>query len=299
MEKELLSEKIRNLADSIGLDTLGFAEASEFTGYALKNSRRQNPKLSLQDAKTIIIAGIYIGGVTLPAWTNPMFGRTSRLYLSEFFLDIVKPLEPIVNFLKNEGYKAIVSKSGTNEGSILPLKLAAIRAGLGWQGKHSLLISKKYGTFLALGGIIANADLENSTEEEKNLCGKCDKCQTACPLDALDQPHVLDIDKCLSYHLQSEDLPENAKAVMENRVGDCELCQYPCPWNKKHFDNPLETKLTESFRTKIEEWENFFYLPNLVKLSEKEYIDKLGILGTDIPYEIFHRNVLLAMEKVK
>lgn len=291
----MLLEKIRNLADSIGIDTLGFAKASEFTDYALSNSRRQDPKLSLPDAKTIIVAGIYIGGITLPAWTNPLYGRTSRLYLSEFFLDIVKPLGPIVNFLKNEGYQAIVCRSSTNEGSILPLKLAAIRAGLGWQGKHSLLISKKYGTFLALGGIITNADLEHNTKEESNLCGKCDKCQKACPLAALDQPYVLNINKCLSYHLQSEHLPEDAETVMENRVGDCEICQHACPWNKKHLDNPLKTKLTESFRTKIEDWENFFYLPNLVELSEKEYREKLDLLNTGIPYKIFHRNVLIAM----
>ena len=62
MVKELLSEKIRNLADYAGIDTLGFAAASEFTRYAVKNSLRQDPKLSLPDAKTIIVAGIYIGG---------------------------------------------------------------------------------------------------------------------------------------------------------------------------------------------------------------------------------------------
>ena len=62
MVKELLSEKIRNLADNAGIDTLGFTAASEFTRYAVKNSRRQDPKLSLPDAKTIIVAGIYIGG---------------------------------------------------------------------------------------------------------------------------------------------------------------------------------------------------------------------------------------------
>ena len=101
MVNELLAEKIINLADSIGIDALGFASASEFTDYALSDSRRRDPKLSLPDAKTIVVAGIYIGGLTLPAWTNPRYGRTSRLYLSEFFLDVVKPLEPIVNLLKN------------------------------------------------------------------------------------------------------------------------------------------------------------------------------------------------------
>ena len=299
MKKEFLSEKIRNLADSIGIDALGFAEASEFSDYALKNSKRRDPKLSLPNAKTIIVAGIYIGGVTLPAWTNPWYGRTSRLYLSEFFLDVVKPLEPIADFLKNEGYQATVCEGSKKEGSILPLKLAAIRAGLGWQGKHSLLISKKYGTFLALGGIITNADLEHNTKEESNRCHKCDKCQEACPLAALDQPYVLNINKCLSYLLQVEHLPENAQAVMENKVGDCEICQQACPWNKKHLDNSLVTNMTESFQKKIGDWEDFFYLPNLVKLSEKGYRKMFDQLNTDISYNIFHRNVMIAMERAK
>ena len=72
----------------------------------------------------------------------------------------------------------MICESSEAEGSILPLKLAAIRAGLGWQGKHSLLISKKYGTFLALGGIVTNAELDHNLHEERNRCLNCDKCQT-------------------------------------------------------------------------------------------------------------------------
>ena len=66
MVNELLAEKITNLADSIGIDALGFAEASEFTDYALSESQRRDPRLSLADAKSIVVAGIYIGGLTLP-----------------------------------------------------------------------------------------------------------------------------------------------------------------------------------------------------------------------------------------
>ena len=299
MNKDLLSEKIRKIADSIGIDALGFAEASEFSDYALRNAKRRDPKLSLPNAKTIIVAGIYIGGVTLPAWTNPWYGRTSRLYLSEFFLDVVKPLEPMVDLLINEGYQAIVCEGAKKEGSILPLKLAAIRAGLGWQGKHSLLISKKYGTFLALGGIITNADLERTTTDESNRCHNCEACQKACPLSALDQSYVLNIEKCLSNLLQDDNLPEKVQNVMENRIGDCEICQQVCPWNRKHIDNPLVTNMTVSFQKKIEDWENFFYLPDLVGLSEKRYGETLGHLSTGIPYNIFHRNVLIAMERAK
>jgi len=295
MKKDLLSEKIKNLADSSGIDALGFAEASEFSNYALKNSKRRDPKLSLPTAKTIVVAGIYIGALTLPNWANLWYGRTSRLYLSRFFLGIVKQLEPIANFIKNQGYQAIVCKSG----SILPLKLAAVRAGLGWQGKHSLLISKKYGTFLALGGIITNADLDHNAKEEFNRCRDCDKCQQACPLAALDQSYVLNRKKCMSNLLQDENLPEKVQKVMKNRIVDCEICQQACPWNKKHLKHPLVTSMTESYQRKIKDWEKFFYLPGLVELSETGYREKLGHLKTDIPYHIFHRNVLLAMKRAK
>ncbi|MCP4371074.1 MAG: hypothetical protein GY797_23610 [Deltaproteobacteria bacterium] len=209
----------------------------------------------------------------------------------------MKPLQPIVDFLNNEGYQAMVCDSSKEEGSILPLKLAAIRAGLGWQGKHSLLISKKYGTFLALGGIITNADLEHNAKEQSNRCHKCDECQKACPLAALDQPYVLNVRKCMSYLLMAEDLSKKVQVAMENRIGDCEICQDSCPWNKKHIDNPLVTKKTESFEKKIENWKNLFFLPDLAELSEKGYREKLGHLNTGIPYDIFHRNVLIVMER--
>jgi len=85
-EKNILSENIKKLADSLGIDMLGFAGVSEFQNYMLSSSQRRDPKLSLSDAKTLIVAGIYIGGFVLPSWDNPDIGRTSRLYLSGFFM---------------------------------------------------------------------------------------------------------------------------------------------------------------------------------------------------------------------
>jgi epoxyqueuosine reductase QueG len=299
MEKHLLSENIRSLADSVGIDAVGFAKASEFTSYALNHHQRRDPKLTLPNAKSIIIAGIYIGGVTLPAWENAWYGRTSRLYLSGFFLDVVKPLAPLAELLRQKGYQTKICDGSLEEGSILPLKLAAIRAGLGWQGKHSLLISKKFGTFLALGGIITNADLEHNTIEESDRCRNCDKCQKACPVAALDQPYVLNVKKCMSYLLQNDKIPEDLKIVMENRIGDCEICQDSCPWNRKHLKSPLATKMTDHFQKKIKYWGDSFYLPNLCRLSENGYKDMFGHLNTDIPYHLFRRNVLIAMERAE
>lgn len=295
----MLSERIRELANVNGIDALGFTDASEFLGYSLVNSKRKNPKLSLPDAKSVIVAGIYIGGLTLPVWSNPLYGRTSRLYLSGFFSDVVKPLKLIKTFLIELGYNALICDSSGSEESILPLKLAAIRAGLGWQGKHSLLISRKYGTFLALGGIITNAVLEFNTKEESNRCNKCNKCQEACPLSALEQPYVLNRKKCLSSQLQKKQLSEESQIVMENRVGDCEICQDACPWNKKHIKSPLSTQLTLSFHNEIEKWNRYFYLPDLVDLTEEKYKKAFGSLNTGISYLVFHRNVLIANERAK
>ena len=297
MQNTSLIEKCRDLADTIGIDAIGFAEAAAFRDYAWQKFKRRDPRLSLPDAKTIIVAGIYIGGLRLPVWQKSSYGRTSRLYLSGYFLDVVKPLQSMADLLKNEGYQAIVCDGSSEEGSILPLKLAAVRAGLGWQGKHSLLISKQFGTFLALGGIITDADIEPNTQSEPDRCRDCDKCQQACPLGALDQSHVLNMKRCMSYSLQTENLPEKVPAVMENRVADCEICQEACPWNAKHIKKPLMTPLTTGFQKEMEAWENFFYLPNLINLTESEYKSRLGHLNADIPYKLFRRNVLIAGQR--
>ncbi len=293
----MLSAKIRELATRAGIDELGFTGASEFCGYAIAGSKRRDPGLSLPDARTIIVAGIYIGGLKLPVWLDPFFGRTSRLYLSGYFADVVEPLEPIRFFLTEQGYSALICESIESERSILPLKLAAIRAGFGWQGKNSLLVTRKYGTFLALGGIITNAVLEYNEKTEPNRCGTCKKCQEACPVSALDRPFVLNKFKCIAFQLQQEQLSDEARMAAENRVGDCEICQDACPWNKKHIENPISTMLTSNFKKKTEEWEKVFYLPKLMNLSEKGYNKIFGPLKTDIPYDVFHRNVRYALER--
>ena len=299
MEKQLLSEKIRNLSEAVGIDVIGFAEASEFSGYALKQHQRRDPKLTLPTARSIIVAGIYIGGVTLPGWKNPWVGRASRLFLSGFFLDVVKPLEPVAELLKSEGYQAEICDGSKNGGSILPSKLCAVRAGLGWQGKHSLIISKKYGTFLALGGTITNALLEYNTEEEPDRCRKCTECQDACPVKALTRPHVQTVKKCMSYCLSDENLPGEVQTVMENRIVDCEICQEACPWNRKHLEKPLATKMTGTFQQKIRDWGDTFSLTNLARLSENQYKDRFGHLNADIPYPVFRRNVLIALKRAE
>lgn len=296
MENISLSVSIKNLANSVGVDLIGFAEAKEFQDYILENSKRRNPKLSLADAKSIIVVGIYIGGVVLPGWNKSDIGRTSRLFLSGFFNDVVKQLEPITDLLRNEGYEAVVCDDTENGESILPLKLAAIRAGMGWQGKNTLLINKKYGSFLALGGILTNAELLCNSAAEINRCKNCNKCQQVCPMNALEKDFALNKSRCLSFLLQKDNFPKEAELLIGNRIIDCEICQQICPWNVKHIKHPLDTELTKSFRKEVSKWEDFFSIPRLVNLTEEEYQNKLGFLNAEIPYKIFHRNILMVAE---
>ncbi len=294
-----LAGKIKELAEGLGIDVIGFARAFEFQGYILKRSKRRNPTLSLPDAKTIIVAGVYIGGLVLPSWNQPHTGRTSRLFLSGFFNDVVAPLKPLAALLQRQGYAALVCNDLRSNGSFLPLKLAAIRAGLGWQGKNSLVVTKKYGTFLALGGILTNADLAPISQPETDHCKGCNKCQRACPMGALAQPYVLEKSRCLSYLLQTDNLPQEARAAMGNRVMECEICQDACPWNTKHVNHPLETSLLAAFQKTVPKWEEFFLLDRLRQLSRREYRATVGRLSTGIPFSIFHRNVLVASERME
>jgi epoxyqueuosine reductase QueG len=97
--------------------------------------------------------------------------------------------------------------------------------------------------------------------------------------------------------LQVEPISANALKHMENRIGDCEICQEACPWNRKHLDKPLISRLAHEFQPDLSFWSTTSYLPKLSKFTEAEYTAVFGQLGTGIPYHIFHRNVMLALNR--
>jgi epoxyqueuosine reductase len=112
-------------------------------------------------------------------------------------------------------------------------KPLAEAAGLGWQGKHSNLVSRAHGSWLFLGAIYTTLDLAPDTPGS-DRCGSCDACQTACPTDAFPAPYRLDARRCISYltieHKGS--IPEEFRAGIGNRIYGCDDCLAVCPWNK-------------------------------------------------------------------
>jgi epoxyqueuosine reductase len=110
----------------------------------------------------------------------------------------------------------------------------AEKAGLGWTGKHTLIINSKAGSWFFLGEIFSFLPLPVDQPEEKNQCGECTACLKVCPTNAFPKPYVLDARRCISYltieHQGS--IPEEFREPIGNRIFGCDDCQAICPWNK-------------------------------------------------------------------
>jgi epoxyqueuosine reductase len=108
----------------------------------------------------------------------------------------------------------------------------AARAGVGFYGKNTLLITRRFGSWVVLGTLVTDVDIEARTPLELD-CGSCTLCIDACPTGALDEPGVLDSTRCLSYWSQAPGpIPEEYRAELGTQVYGCDICQDVCPWNR-------------------------------------------------------------------
>jgi epoxyqueuosine reductase len=109
----------------------------------------------------------------------------------------------------------------------------AARAGVGFYGKNTLLITRRHGSWVVLGTLVTNAEIERSAPLDLD-CGSCTLCIEACPTGALDDPGVLDSTKCLSYWSQAPgSVPAEYRKEMGSYVYGCDICQDVCPWNRR------------------------------------------------------------------
>jgi epoxyqueuosine reductase len=167
----------------------------------------------------------------------------------------------------------------------------AEKAGLGWTGKHTLIINSKAGSWFFLGEIFSFLPLPIDQPEEKNQCGECTACLKVCPTDAFPKPYVLDARRCISY-LTIENqgsIPEEFREPIGNRIFGCDDCQAICPWNK--YANFTQEKDFHP-RHSLENVD----LIDLFHWSEEEFLQKTeGSAIRRAGYEGWLRNIAIGL----
>jgi epoxyqueuosine reductase len=201
--------------------------------------KRANPELLFPGAKSIVT-------VALNYFTpheheeNSAKGKVSRYAWGDDYHDVLKEkLRALLVFIKSENETAD-GKICVDTAPIMD-KIWAARAGLGWIGKHSNLITKEYGSWVFLGEILLNLELEYDAETVSDHCGTCRACLDACPTGAIVAPYVVDSRKCLSYatiELRAPEFPEEIVKELNGWLYGCDICQDVCPWNR--FEKPTE-----------------------------------------------------------
>ena len=158
-------------------------------------------------------------------------GRISVYAQGRDYHDVVKKgLKSLARWLVEQQQSAL--KVFVDTAPVMEKPLAAA-AGLGWQGKHSNLVSRAHGSWLFLGAIYSEIALEPDAPEVDH-CGSCTACQAACPTDAFPAPYVVDARRCISYLTieHKGPIPEEFRAAIGNRIYGCDDCLAVCPWNK-------------------------------------------------------------------
>ena len=246
------SDQIRQKAADIGFQKVGIVRAEPLIregellddwldrGFQGKMAwlehepqKRSDPKLLFPEARSVIV-------VLLNYYTphehaeDPYLGKISRYAWGDDYHDVVREkLTELLDWIKSERPEA--------EGKICvdtaPMmdKAWAVRAGLGWIGKHSNLITTEVGSWVFIGEILLNLDLDHETAAVDDHCGTCTACLDACPTGAIVEPYIVDSRKCISYatiELRDDNLPA---VIAENLMGwfyGCDICQDVCPWNR-------------------------------------------------------------------
>jgi len=251
-DSDSLVEEIRARASALGFDAcqLASAEAPWSAGDHLDRfveagrhgdmdwiettlDRRRHPQAMWDQARTAIVLGLNYGPGTDPLveLEDPSRGYISVYARGDDYHELIKGrLKTLAGFIAaktGEDVKVFVDTAPLME------KPLAQRAGLGWQGKHTNLLSRRHGNWLFLGVILSAAELPVDEAEDEH-CGTCTACLDVCPTQAFPAPFQLDARRCLSY-LTIEfagPWPEEFRTAAGSRIYGCDDCLAVCPWNK-------------------------------------------------------------------
>ena len=238
MEQAELSRQ----AAELGLDVVGAAPAEPYeeTERHIRERRARglfarmrftmaqpevscHPESLLPGARSVVSAALsYYGPGPEP---KPGEGRLPRYTWSDRYTELRSKLQQLGERLGGS-YRVLVDENQHVD------REGAARAGVGFYGKNTLLITRHHGSWVVLGTLVTTAEVERSSPLALD-CGSCTRCIDACPTGALDEPGVLDSTKCLSYWSQAPaPVPVEYRGAMGSYVYGCDICQDVCPWNR-------------------------------------------------------------------
>lgn len=207
--------------------------AGEMDWMSARADQRASPRALWPEARSIIALGMSYAPATDPlALANSKArGRISVYAQGKDYHDIVKKaLKALARWLVAETGAEV--KVFVDTAPVMEKPLAS-SAGLGWQGKHTNMVSADHGSWLFLGSIFTTLDLEPDAPHG-DQCGRCTACQTACPTNAFPKPYTLDARRCISYLTieHKGPIPNEFRRAIGNRIYGCDDCLAACPWNK-------------------------------------------------------------------
>jgi epoxyqueuosine reductase len=234
--------ELGRLAEELGIDAVGAAPAASYEEterhiadrgarglFADMRFTMAQPEVSchpeslLQDARSVVSAALcYYEASAAPQDGE---GRLPRYAWRDLYADLRQKLEVLGRRIGGS-YRVLVDANQHVD------REGAARAGVGFYGKNTMLITRRHGSWVVLGTLVTDVEIEQSPKLGLD-CGECRLCIDACPTGALDEPGTLDATRCLSYWTQAPaPIPEEYREAIDSMVYGCDICQEVCPWNR-------------------------------------------------------------------
>ncbi len=276
MDKELSSKKIKDQALKLGFSACGITEVSYLSDHELRLQKwlnenrhgemdymsnnfemRLDPALLVENARSVIVVlQNYYPEKQLHPDSDYLISRYA--YGEDYHFVIKDKLRKLQAFINNE-IAPNQSRVFTDSAPVLE-RAWAVKAGLGWIGKNSLLITPRHGSYFFIAEIITDLELAYDNSYGGNFCGDCRRCIDACPTQAIGQDRMIDSGKCISYLTieKKGELPEELKGKYKKWIFGCDICQEVCPWNRfsiPHNESSFEL-LAQVQGFKAKDWKN-------------------------------------------
>jgi epoxyqueuosine reductase len=303
MSQRVTADELRRAAEELDLDVIGAAPAAPYEDterYILERRERGlfgvmrftmarpevscHPETLLEGARTVISAALcyWVEGPE----PGPAEGRLARYAWRDHYALLRERLDALGRRLGGS-YRVLVDANHHVD------RAGAERAGVGFIGKNTMLITRTHGSWVVLGTLVTDVEVD-PTPTVPPGCGSCTLCIDACPTDALDEPGVLDATRCLAYWTQTPgEMPDDVMNGLVDRVYGCDICQDVCPWNrgveKRRAGEELRDDaqpvvslvdwLTRDDRELIDELERLYVPKNDARWLRRNALVALGNVG--------------------